>query len=705
MTASRLAAAQSAYLRSAAHQPVEWHPWGPEPFARARAEGKPVLLDIGAVWCHWCHVMDAESYEDPRVAEVLNRDWICIKVDRDELPDVDARYQRAVQVFSGQGGWPLTAFLTPDGEVFYGGTYFSPEGQHGTPGLLAVLGELSRVFQQQPDRVADQAAEIRKHLAAAATEGRHGTISRDVLSHAADLMAHVFDFRYGGFGVQPKFPHPGACTYLLARGHDTGDRWPVDIAHRTLTAMARGGVYDQIGGGFHRYSVDARWVVPHFEKMTCDNAELLSAYVQAAAALEADDGRDPTGTEASGDGTLYRQIVAGTVGWVEQVLAVREGGYGGSQDADVGADDDGDYFTWTPEEVRAVVTAEEFEVLTRHYDIDEVGDMHGRPGRNVLWVRQSPQEVAVATGRDVPEVERQLAAGRLKLKAARDQRPSPVVDRAVYAGWTAMMAAALLDAAVLLDRPDIEQHALLSLERLFREGADGTGERGVAHALEGEAIRLLEDQAQLATAALDAYEATGGQGWLARAGALGEYIWSEFRAPDGGLFDTPVGGSGAGFLAQRLKPIHDAPTPSGNAVAALAFLRLAEHTGDARWRERARVVLEAFGGELGELSLHGATALKAADWYLQPVAHLAVVGSAEDPEAERLARAVRRVYHPRKVVTRVTTTEPPESLPAAVRAMLDGRRPRAYICVGTRCGPPVDRAEDVLAALAELSSI
>ncbi|MDH3498234.1 MAG: DUF255 domain-containing protein, partial [Gemmatimonadota bacterium] len=272
---SRLADAKSAYLRSAAAQPVAWYPWGPEVFERARRENKPVLLDIGAVWCHWCHVMDRESYENPAIAEQLNRDWLCVKVDRDERPDVDARYQRAVQAITGQGGWPLTGFLTPDGEVFYGGTYFPPDGKHGRPGFGTVLTELARAWRDEREKITEQTGMIRTHLAQHTLEAKPGPVPSDVLRRAADGMARVFDFRNGGFGTQPKFPHSTACLLLLHRWADTRESWLREMVDRTLAAMALGGVYDHVGGGFHRYSVDAHWIVPHFEKMVYDNSELL----------------------------------------------------------------------------------------------------------------------------------------------------------------------------------------------------------------------------------------------------------------------------------------------------------------------------------------------------------------------------------------------------------------------------------------------
>ncbi len=282
---NRLADAASAYLRSAAHQPIHWYSWGPEPFAAAAERRCPILLDIGAVWCHWCHVMDGESYEDPGLARYLNDEFVCIKVDRDERPDVDLRYQRAVQAMTGQGGWPLTAFLLPDGQVFYGGTYFPPDGKYGRPGFRSVLEQVVRVFQTQPDKIRQQSAAIQRVLQEQLDESAPGTPAESVLVAGTERIARLFDVRHGGFGTQPKFPHPAALVFLLHRWWDSGEEALAQVVEQTLDGMARGGMHDQLGGGFHRYSVDAKWIVPHFEKMSYDNAELLRAYVDGYAAF------------------------------------------------------------------------------------------------------------------------------------------------------------------------------------------------------------------------------------------------------------------------------------------------------------------------------------------------------------------------------------------------------------------------------------
>ncbi|NIS65499.1 MAG: DUF255 domain-containing protein [Gemmatimonadales bacterium] len=694
---SRLALEQSSYLRSAKDQPVQWYPWGRDAFERARNENKPILLDIGAVWCHWCHVMDHESYDDPNVAAILNRDFICIKVDRDERPDVDARYQRAVQALTGQGGWPLTAFLTPTGEVFYGGTYFPPDGKYGRPGFVTILTELGRMYRDDPERVAKQAGEISQHLRTVEAEPQRGQLTTQILTQTADAMARQFDFRHGGFGSQPKFPHPGACEFLLARWFDTREAWPREIVDRTLVGMARGGIRDHLGGGFHRYSVDARWIVPHFEKMAYDNSELLRVYIHAATAPPPPGERGQTGEEVE-TRQLYSEVIKGIVGWVEESMSDPSGGYYASQDADVGPGDDGDYFTWTPDEVRAVTERDEFEVLARYYDVDEAGEMHHNPQKNVLWLKQSTAQIAAALSSSPEEVEWLLAMGREKLRAARQRRPPPFVDQRLYVSWNGMMVSAMIEAAAFLNRPELEEHAIRTLERLLRDAAEPELSAGMRRA-PGSSVRgILEDQVFTAHAAMDAYEATGSPEWLRRSAALMEVVWRDYRADDGGLLDIARGRGGEGFLEQEMKPAQDSPTPSPNGVAAIVLSRLAEHTGEARWRERRDELLEAFAGSAAGLSLYGATLLRAIDWALLPPTHVVVVGRDDERTAE-LRRAARRVYRPRKVVKWLTPDAPTDTLAQPVKAMLDGNAPRAYVCAGAQCAAPVASPEELAETL------
>src|SRR5579884_2604330 len=370
---NRLAAATSAYLRSAAHQPVEWYPWGEEAFARARAEDRPLLLDVGAVWCHWCHVLDRESYEDPEVAAIINQHFVAVKVDRDERPDVDVRYQNAVSSISGQGGWPLTAFLTPQGKPFYGGTYFPPDDHYGRPSFKRVLLAISDAYREKHGEVVEQAQMVENAIShAESLSGGYAQFSSTVITAIVDSALKMFDPDHGGFGSAPKFPHASAIDLIIDQYVRSGDDKLRQVFVTTLEKMARGGVYDQLGGGFHRYSVDERWFVPHFEKMCYDNSELLKNYVHAYQATGSD---------------FFAGVARDIIRWMDEWLSDRErGGFYASQDADYSMDDDGDYFTWTSQEARAVLSEEEVQVASLHYDINEIGEMHHNPAKNVLFV-------------------------------------------------------------------------------------------------------------------------------------------------------------------------------------------------------------------------------------------------------------------------------------------------------------------------------
>jgi uncharacterized protein len=689
MSSNRLAASASAYLRSAAHQPIHWFPWGEEAFAAARERDRPVLLDIGAVWCHWCHVMDGESYEDPALARFLNEEFVCIKVDRDERPDVDARYQRAVQALTRQGGWPLTAFLTPAGEVFYGGTYFPPDGAYGRPGFRTVLGSVLEAYRSRRGQVESQADAVRRVVADDLDEAATGEVSPRVLDAAVEQMARVFDPVHGGFGSSPKFPHPGAIALLLHRWYDRPDDAARRMIDRTLEGMARGGIHDQLGGGFHRYSVDAEWIVPHFEKMAYDNSELLKAYLDAYALF---------GTEE------YGRAARGIVRWVGEVLADPAGGYGASQDADVGLDDDGDYFTWTRDEAAAVLTPGELAVATAYYDIGTAGEMHHNPAKNVLFVADTVPAIALRTGRPEEEVRGALAAAQEKLRRARDKRIAPFVDRTRYAGWNAMMASAMLRAGAVLGDDQARRHALLTLERLRSEQP---AEDAVAHT-PGGVTGLLDDQVQASAAALDAFETTSAPAWLAWAERLMERVWTDYwdQAGDGGLFDTARGRRDElGLLPARAKPVQDAPTPSPNGVAGVVFARLHELTGAARWRERAQALVRAFAGRAEALGLHAAAYLLAVDWHLSPATHLVIVGEPGDPLADAMHAEALRGFRPRRIVRRITPAGAgAATLPPAMAGMVAaGSAPRGYACTGTSCRAPADTPEawrDTLAALA-----
>jgi uncharacterized protein YyaL (SSP411 family) len=675
--ANRLANAASPYLRAAAHQPVDWYPWGEEAFERARREDKPVLLDIGAAWCHWCHVMDHESYEDPEVAAFINEHFVPVKVDRDERPDVDARYQHAVSALTGQGGWPLTAFLTPEGHTFYGGTYFPKEDRYGRPGFLRVLRSVDETYRRERDRTREAARKLVEELRRAQVASAPGEVEASYVDAVLDELSRAFDIRYGGFGAAPKFPHPSALDLLLYHYAYRKEGWMEVVLRRTLDAMARGGIYDQLGGGFHRYSTDARWCVPHFEKMLYDNAALLATYSRAYALWP-----DP----------LYRAVVEGTAGFLLEVLLDPAGGFGASQDADTGPGDDGDFFTWTVEEAARVLEVEELEVVRLRFDLDERGEMHHDPRRNVLWVAATPEEIAQRLGWARDRVEAVLERAVAKLRAARAARPAPAVDRSLYASWNGMAALGLLQAHQVTGDDRYVRAATATLTRFLREAYQD--DSGFSHALHDPAgPRTLDDQVHMGRALLAAYGLSGERRYLDLAIRLAEVLDAEYRDPaEGGYFDVPRHQARGPGLELPYKPIQDSPTPSGNGTAALFLQDLAVVTGNRRWSDRAQEVLRGFAAVARAHGYFAAAYFLAASRALRPPAHVVVAGDPAHPTARALQQAAWHAAHPDRILSWV---QPGGELPEPARAMADraGPGPVAFVCVGTSCAPPTDGPE------------
>ena len=681
---NRLSHSASAYLRSAEHQPVDWHEWGEEAFARARAEDKPILLDIGAVWCHWCHVIDRESYENPEIAALINQLYIPVKVDRDERPDVDARYQAAISAISGQGGWPLTGFLTPDGRPFFGGTYFPPEDAMGRPGFRRILSAVAEAYRERRADVDRSAQTLADAVAQAETfrEGR-GSLSSRLIDEMEDGVVRQFDIRNGGFGRAPKFPHPAAIDFLCERFQATGHRHLLAVVETTLMKMARGGVYDQIGGGFHRYSVDERWCVPHFEKMSYDNAPMLANYLRA--------------WQITGDPefrALFRRTAEGIIRWTGEVLSdpPSRGGFYASQDADISLDDDGDYFTWTQEEVRAALAPDEALVIELYYDVEPAGEMHHNPAKNVLWVDRDLKEMATRMSKSEAEVAEILAAAQKHLLEARAKRPTPAIDRAIYTGWNAMYCSAYLEAARVLGREDCREFALKTLDRLLAEAWDPA--RGFAHRVGRPRLDgSLDDQVYAAAALLDAFEATlDRRRFDAAVRAMDLAIDLYGDAEDGAFFDRSRLAAPMGGLEVRRKPFQDSPTPSGNSCAATVLTRLYAYTSEQRYRDRAMSTLETFAGVAPQYGLFASSFALALGVYLAAPAQVVVLGPAGDARAAQLEQAALAVFRFAKAVLRVT----PEHLaagvlPPALAATLphlSAETPLALVCAGGVCQPP-----------------
>src|ERR1022692_171292 len=731
-TLNSLARASSAYLRSAMHQPIRWHEWGDEAFASAQRDNKPMLLDIGAVWCHWCHVMDRESYDDPEVAAIVNEHFIAVKVDRDERPDIDSRYQAAVSAVSGQGGWPLTAFLTPDGRPFYGGTYFPPNDGYGRPSFKRVLTSIANAYQEKHGDVVEQAKMVESAIAQAESfAGRGGRVSRGVIDAIQKSAFSMFDAQHGGFGQAPKFPHPSALDVLIehcARTRDAetphfhkeretmGHSDLRNLIVTTLEHMANGGVYDQLAGGFHQYSVDERWVVPHFEKLCYDNSELLKNYVHAYQA---------TGSE------FFANVARDIIRWMDEWLSDRErGGFYASQDADISMDDDGDYFTWTLDEARTVLTEEEAQVAALHYDINEVGEMHHNPAKNVLHVSAPTDDIARRMNLSVERVKDLLASAKKKMYAARLQRQTPYVDKTVYVGWNSMCVSAYLEAAKVLNLVDARHFALRSLDRTLAEAWKahaGNATEG-AHAAppnpqllhviaysdpnapHREVAGLLEDYAATTLACLDAYEATADLSYFKFARAIGDAMIAKFfDAVSGGFFDAEPAADGKhlGVLSTRRKPLQDSPTPAGNPLAAIALLRLHHYTGDAAYRDKAEQTLETFAGVAEQFGIFAATYGIAVIHLLENPVQVVVVGDhGSEGTAASLAAVAAAPFAFNKSVIRLTANQAvagnlPPALGASIPNLpqLSSGGSFALLCSGFACQPPVTDSDELRTAL------
>ncbi len=656
--ANRLAAETSPYLLQHKDNPVDWYAWGEEALARARQEDKPMLVSIGYSACHWCHVMEHESFEDPETAAYMNEHFVSVKVDREERPDVDAIYMQAVQAMTGHGGWPLNAFVDPDGVPFFGGTYFPPESGHGMPSFRQVLAGVAEAWETKREEIRAAAPQTVDRLAAISrVRPSEEELSPGVLDEAERVLAAQFDRNYGGFGGAPKFPPASALEFLMARGSPTG----LEIVTTTLEQMARGGIYDQVGGGFARYSVDAHWLVPHFEKMLYDNALLARAYLHAW---------QLTGND------YFRRICEETLDWALREMRGPEGGFYSALDAD-SEGEEGRFYVWTEEELREVL-GDDADPLLAYWGVDRGPNFEGR---SILHV----------AGED--EIDPELRArARTKLYAVRAERVWPGLDDKRLAAWNALMIAALADAGAALGRDDYVDAARTCAEFIDRDMRDSDG-RLLRTYKDGRASlnAYLEDHAFLVEALLILYEATFETRWFVRARALADAIVERFHDPDGGGFFSTSRDHEA--LVVRPKDFEDHPIPSGNSSAAHGLLRLEALTAERVYEERALEVFrllyeaaprhaQAFGHLLG--AMH---------FYFAPKREVALAG---DP-LDALADVLRRRYRPAIVLAGAAPgdREAEEAIPLlAGRTPVDGK-PAAYVCENFTCNLPVTDPEEL----------
>jgi len=668
---NRLIHESSPYLRQHAHNPVDWYAWGNEAFARARAENKPILLSVGYSACHWCHVMERESFEDETTARLMNELFINIKVDREERPDVDHIYMSAVQMLTGHGGWPMTVFLTPEGKPFWGGTYFPPEDRHGMPGFKRILRGIAQAYHEKPEEVERTVGQLMDALKQSESVQASGPgVDAEAILTAAETLAGGFDRTNGGIGQAPKFPNEAIFDLFLRVHHSTGQRRFLDMTLHTLRQMAKGGIYDQLGGGFHRYSVDEKWLVPHFEKMLYDNAQLVPLYVAAY--------------QISGD-ELFARIAGETLDYVMREMRSPEGGFYSTQDAD-SEGEEGKFFVWDKAEVQRVLGDDVADIVCRYWDITEPGNFEGH---TILHPTLEIEQLAKLFRRDVGEVRSLLADAREKLFQLREQRVKPHRDEKILTAWNGLMISAFAKTAeavgdnryadVAVRAVDFIEAKLLRGDRLLSTYKDGVAR------LNG----YLDDYVFFIAALLDVFELTQATRFLDRARQLMDITVAHFwDSSSAGFFFTSDDHE---TLIVRSKPSFDGSIPSGNSVAARNLLRLYHYTERSDYHDRAEAMLRLLAGAMRQQPFGFANLFCTADLDVRKPKEIVLV--ARPGEGDELLARIHRTYLPNRSLRIVSPTSP-ESLPALLEGKGQiGNKPTVYVCHNMTCTAPVtDRA-------------
>ncbi len=673
---NRLQHETSPYLRQHAGNPVDWYPWGKEALERARGENKPIFLSIGYSACHWCHVMEHESFSDPEIAELMNQHFINIKVDREERPDLDQIYMDAVLAMTGQGGWPMSVWLTPDLKPFFAGTYFPPDDRYGRPGFKRVLRALASAWLEHRDQLVHQAEAVTEHLREhARLHDDGGDPSEDLLRAAVVTLDRAFDPHYGGFGRAPKFPHPFELKLLLRAAKRFQDPQALEMVEVTLDRMARGGIYDHLGGGFHRYSTDARWLVPHFEKMLYDNALLAQIYLEAYQGMGKAE---------------YRRVAEETLAWVEREMTDPEGGFYSTLDAD-SEGEEGKYYVWTIDEVRAAL-GEDAELFAAVYDVTEPGNWEGR---NILNRPKTLAQDARLLGVGESELEDKLRTLRKKLLAVRDRRVRPLRDDKILTAWNGLMITAFAQAGQVLDSRYGEvarRAARFVLTRL--RGSDGRLFRTVSPGAEPKLQAYCEDYACLLDALVTLYEMDFEADWIRSALELAQILVQDYwDEAEGGFFFVSKDHES---LIVRPKDTHDGSTPSGNSMAVTTFLRLAKLTGRRDLEDKAVRTLRLFRNQIEAAPLAFGQMLVALDFHLGPVDEIAVVGAGSRADTQEVLRLVRHGFRPNKVVAYLNTELPSEErqrvvglIPLFAEKSVVDEQVTTYVCRDFTCSQPL----------------
>ena len=667
---NRLIHETSPYLLQHAHNPVDWYPWSEEAFEKAKKENKPVLLSIGYSACHWCHVMERESFENEKIAALMNELFVNIKVDREERPDLDEIYMNAVQMLTGRGGWPMTMFLTPEGKPFYGGTYFPPEDRQGMPGFPRILQGVAQAYRERPADVEKSVAQILETLHhMAESQPSEKDFAPGIIAESCEKIARAYDSENGGLGQAPKFPNPGVYELFLRYYSESGDERYLTMVAQTLSKMAQGGIYDHVGGGFHRYSVDAKWLVPHFEKMLYDNAQLLRIYSQAYLIT-----REP----------LYKTVVEESARYLLREMHQPEGGFYSTQDAD-SEDEEGKFFVWTLAEIDALLGAEDGELFARMYDVTEEGNFEEK---NILHPILTVDQASKFFRKEKSEIEALIARTKEKLFTAREKRIKPFRDEKIIAAWNGLLLSGLAEAIKITGASSCLEASRRTVEfifgRMFRDGY-------LLHVYKDGQAKLrgyLDDYAFVALGLLDLYEVLLDRSLIDRAMELADIMLREFwDERGGGLFYT---GKSHQPLISRAKPVFDASIPSGNAIAAQLLLRLYHLVGAEDYHTRAETILRSYYDAMVSQPFGFAHMLCALDQYLHPAKEIVIVGERSDARTTDLIKEIHSLYLPNKAVLIFAPGESLEKVsPLMVgKQQIDGR-PTAYVCQNFTCSAPV----------------
>ena len=695
---NRLIRQTSPYLLQHAHNPVNWYPWSPEAFAHAQELGRPILLSVGYSTCHWCHVMEEESFEDEEIAAFINSNFIAIKVDREERPDVDDVYMKAVNLLTGRGGWPMTVVMTPAQQPFFGGTYFpARDGDRGAhKGFLTILKDLSRQHRDDPEGVVARAKSLSEKMAKMSAAARPGDVpGPQVIRRAVLGLSQRFDARNGGFGRQPKFPTPVNLELLMHYWRRTEDPGALEMVTRTLDKIAAGGIHDQVGGGFHRYAVDARWLVPHFEKMLYDNAQLAMIYLSAFQA-----------TARQG----YRRVVEKTLDYVLREMTHSGGGFYSATDADSanehGEREEGWFFTWTPDELAQVLSADELALVTAHHGVTPAGNFEGR---NILHVARPLAELTGELGAPVESLRARLSAAHQKLYAARGARPAPGLDDKILVSWNGLMISAMARAGLALEQPRYTDAAARAASFILEEmrGEDGRLRRSYKDGATTEQA-FLDDYAFLIQGVLDLFEATGDVAWLEHALALQEQLDKLYVDARGGAYYMTA--SDAEALLVRQTPSYDGAQPSGNSIAAMNAMRLHELTTQERFRERAERVFAGLSAGVKARPSSASMTLCALDYYLDRPREIIIAAPSASADVSALVREVRQRRYLGNHVLVLTVDGEVNDAQARVAPFVKGKKslkgtPRAFVCEKGRCELPVSDAAGLAAQLDGFASL